>query len=72
MKQTSSKSQTSPDIIIITGLSGSRDDVSGQRAFEDLGYFCVDKDSPAKSPVFNRAVTLRDSWAKIEKSQQKK
>ena len=40
--------------------------------FERLGYFCVDKDSPAKSPVFNRAVTLRDSWAKIEKSQQKK
>ncbi len=40
--------------------------------FERLGYFCVDKDSTARSPVFNRAVTLRDSWAKIEKAQQKK
>ena len=33
--------------------------------FERLGYFCVDnKDSAAKKPVFNRTVSLRDSWAK--------
>ena len=33
--------------------------------FERLGYFCVDlKDSDADRPVFNRTVTLRDSWAK--------
>jgi len=33
--------------------------------FERLGYFCVDGvDSRAGAPVFNRAVTLRDSWAK--------
>ncbi|MBU4268766.1 MAG: glutamine--tRNA ligase/YqeY domain fusion protein [Acidobacteria bacterium] len=36
------------------------------------GYFCVDLDSTSEMPVFNRAVTLRDSWAKIEKSQQVK
>src|SRR5262245_51860804 len=35
--------------------------------FERLGYFCVDKDSAPARPVFNRAVTLRDTWAKIEK-----
>ncbi|HEY3789639.1 MAG TPA: glutamine--tRNA ligase/YqeY domain fusion protein [Urbifossiella sp.] len=35
--------------------------------FERLGYFCVDKDSTAGALVFNRAVTLRDSWAKLEK-----
>jgi glutaminyl-tRNA synthetase len=35
--------------------------------FERLGYFCVDKDSGSGKPVFNRAVTLRDTWAKIEK-----
>jgi glutaminyl-tRNA synthetase len=40
--------------------------------FERLGYFSVDKDSTPQAPVFNRAVTLRDTWAKIEKSQQKK
>jgi glutaminyl-tRNA synthetase len=41
--------------------------------FERLGYFCVDaKDSKAETPVFNRTVTLRDTWAKILKSQQKK
>ena len=35
--------------------------------FERLGYFCVDSvDHSAKAPVFNRIVTLRDSWAKIE------
>ena len=35
--------------------------------FERLGYFCVDKDSTAGKLIFNRAVTLRDSWAKLEK-----
>ena len=35
--------------------------------FERLGYFCVDRDSTAAMPVFNRTVTLRDSWAKIAK-----
>ncbi|HMD13899.1 MAG TPA: glutamine--tRNA ligase, partial [Bacteroidota bacterium] len=36
--------------------------------FERLGYFCVDSDSTENHLVFNRTVTLRDSWAKIEKS----
>jgi glutaminyl-tRNA synthetase len=40
--------------------------------FLRLGYFCVDtKDSAANKLVFNRTVTLRDTWAKIEKAQQK-
>jgi glutaminyl-tRNA synthetase len=34
--------------------------------FERLGYFCVDKDSTGDHPVFNRTVTLKDTWAKIE------
>jgi glutaminyl-tRNA synthetase len=34
--------------------------------FERLGYFCVDPDSRPDRPVFNRTVTLRDSWAKIQ------
>jgi glutaminyl-tRNA synthetase len=39
--------------------------------FERLGYFCIDPvDSAPEAPVFNRTVTLRDTWAKIEKSQQ--
>lgn len=36
--------------------------------FERLGYFSVDPDSTQKKLVFNRTVTLRDTWAKIEKS----
>ncbi len=40
--------------------------------FERLGYFCVDSvDSSGRMLVFNRTVTLRDSWAKIEKAQKK-
>jgi glutaminyl-tRNA synthetase len=36
--------------------------------FERLGYFCVDSvDSRPGAPVFNRTVTLRDSWAKAGK-----
>jgi glutaminyl-tRNA synthetase len=38
--------------------------------FERLGYFCVDPDSNAEKLVFNRTITLRDTWAKIEKAQQ--
>ncbi len=39
--------------------------------FERQGYFCVDPDSSPGKLVFNRTVTLRDTWAKIEKSLKK-
>ncbi|QDT90858.1 glutamine--tRNA ligase/YqeY domain fusion protein [Gimesia algae] len=36
--------------------------------FERLGYFCVDsRESTPGKPVFNRTVTLRDTWARLEK-----
>ena len=35
--------------------------------FERIGYFCVDPDSTPDKPVFNRTVTLKDSWAKAKK-----
>ena len=35
--------------------------------FERMGYFCVDADSAPGKRVFNRTVTLKDAWAKIEK-----
>ncbi len=35
--------------------------------FERLGYFCVDPDTAGKRIVFNRTVTLRDTWARIKK-----
>ncbi|MGM0677652.1 MAG: glutamine--tRNA ligase/YqeY domain fusion protein [Pseudomonadota bacterium] len=35
--------------------------------FERLGYFVPDPDGTPERPVFNRAVTLRDTWAKLEK-----
>ncbi len=34
--------------------------------FEREGYFCVDPEHSHNRPIFNRTVTLRDSWAKIE------
>jgi glutaminyl-tRNA synthetase len=40
--------------------------------FERLGYFSVDSDSTTDRLVFNRTVTLRDTWAKIEKKEQGK
>ena len=33
--------------------------------FERIGYFCADKDSSIEKPVFNRTVTLKDSWSKM-------
>ncbi|HJO55053.1 MAG TPA: hypothetical protein QF423_00080, partial [Candidatus Scalindua sp.] len=38
--------------------------------FERLGYFCLDKDTTKNEIVFNRTVTLRDTWAKIQKKGQ--
>jgi len=52
---------------------GLADAVPGSRCqFERLGYFCVDsRYSTPGTPVFNRTVTLRDTWAKILKAQNK-
>jgi len=46
-------------------LSGATPGASYQ--FERLGYFTPDRDGTADRPVFNRTVTLKDAWAKIEK-----
>jgi glutaminyl-tRNA synthetase len=35
--------------------------------FERLGYFCVDEDSSGGKLIFNRTVTLKDAWARIQK-----
>jgi glutaminyl-tRNA synthetase len=41
--------------------------------FLRLGYFCIDtKYTTARKPVFNRTVTLKDTWAKIDKMQKQK
>jgi glutaminyl-tRNA synthetase len=68
------KTNLNPNSLKITpflvepGLAGS---VPGARyQFERLGYFCVDAvDSSKDALIFNRTVTLRDSWAKIKKKQ---
>jgi glutaminyl-tRNA synthetase len=39
--------------------------------FERQGYFCLDSDSKPDALVFNRTVTLKDTWAKIEKTLKK-
>ncbi|HKA15926.1 MAG TPA: glutamine--tRNA ligase, partial [Myxococcota bacterium] len=35
--------------------------------FERLGYFCADADGTPGAPVWNRTVTLRDTWAKVSR-----
>jgi glutaminyl-tRNA synthetase len=39
--------------------------------FERMGYFCADSDSRPGAVAFNRTVTLRDTWAKIDKGLKK-
>jgi glutaminyl-tRNA synthetase len=43
--------------------------VGSRFQFERLGYFCVDADSRPGALVFNRTVSLRDTWAKIAQKQ---
>lgn len=44
--------------------------VGSHYQFERKGYFCVDPDTSAAKPVFNRIVTLRDTWAKVQQKAQ--
>jgi glutaminyl-tRNA synthetase len=56
------------DCMLEPSLSGAAP--SSRYQFERMGYFCVDsKDATLEAPVFNRTVTLRDTWAKILKAQ---
>jgi glutaminyl-tRNA synthetase len=48
-----------------------RSAASGSRfQFERQGYFCVDPDSSPEALLFNRTVSLKDAWAKVEKARQ--
>jgi glutaminyl-tRNA synthetase len=49
---------------IETGLSNTP--TGNQYQFERQGYFCVDPESRSGTMIFNRSVSLKDSWAKIE------
>ncbi|HSV33849.1 MAG TPA: RNase adapter RapZ [Pyrinomonadaceae bacterium] len=59
MPRRRTRNQNSPDIVIITGLSGSGM-TSATNAFEDLGYFCVDNMPLTLLPTFARLVQARD------------
>jgi len=48
------------------GLAGA--EPGSRYQFERLGYFCIDQDSSASELVFSRIVTLKDTWAKVEKT----
>jgi glutaminyl-tRNA synthetase len=69
------KASLNPDSIDILTTSQVEPSLAGaapetRYQFERQGYFCVDSaDSSEEKLVFNRTVTLRDSWAKIEKEQ---
>ncbi|MEW6520339.1 MAG: glutamine--tRNA ligase/YqeY domain fusion protein [Thermodesulfobacteriota bacterium] len=73
-KETSFMSHLNPESLLTLtgcqlepGLAAAGEDDRYQ--FERLGYFCLDsRDSTPARPVFNRTVTLRDSWEKIEKN----
>ena len=59
--------QVLTECLVEPSLAGA---LPGQRfQFERQGYFCMDADSSEEKLVFNRTVSLRDSWSKIEKAQ---
>jgi glutaminyl-tRNA synthetase len=67
------RSNLNPDSLVV--LNGAKlepalaDAKPGDRMqFERMGYYCVDKDATPEHPVFNRTVTLRDEWARIQKA----
>jgi glutaminyl-tRNA synthetase len=61
--------EVAPGALVEPGLAAAR---PGDRfQFERLGYFCVDPDAKPGKLVFNRSVSLKDTWAKIEKKESK-
>src|SRR5687768_9646254 len=60
-------SDQTPDIVIITGLSGSGMS-SATNAFEDLGYFCVDNLPVTMLPTFARLVTAGSGEKGIDRA----
>ena len=71
---TANLNPNSLEIVAAAKLEPSVADASpGDRLqFERLGYFCVDVDSAPGALVLNRTVTLRDTWAKVQKQQAQK
>ncbi|MBZ5588350.1 MAG: glutamine--tRNA ligase/YqeY domain fusion protein [Acidobacteriia bacterium] len=68
------KANINPDTLEVLDRCWAEPSLAGAKPedrfqFERLGYFCVDPDSAAGKLVFNRTVTLRDTWAKIEQKQ---
>jgi len=68
-KQTQQRAvvEAAPDIVIITGLSGSGMS-SATNAFEDLGYFCVDNLPITMLPTFARLVAASENEKGIERA----
>jgi len=62
--------ETLPDARVEPALGEARPGDKFQ--FERTGYFCADPDGAPGKPVFNRTVSLRDTWAKIEKESRRK
>ena len=63
-------SDLNPDSLVVLPHSKVEPALASAKAgtrfqFERQGYFCVDPDSAPGRPVFNRTVTLKDTWAKI-------
>ena len=68
MARTKPRIRNAPDIVIITGLSGSGM-TSATNTFEDLGYFCVDNMPLTLLPTFARLVSAReDEKGRIERA----
>ena len=69
--QTSWEDNLNPDSLVVTKgyLEPALKDapIGTTYQFERVGYFCPDTDSTAEHLVFNRTVTLKDSWAKMNK-----
>ncbi|HXQ71750.1 MAG TPA: RNase adapter RapZ [Pyrinomonadaceae bacterium] len=67
MTETPQNKNSFPDIVIITGLSGSGMS-SATNAFQDLGYFCVDNLPVTMLPTFGRLVTNDDDEKGIRRA----
>ncbi|MBZ5497191.1 MAG: glutamine--tRNA ligase/YqeY domain fusion protein [Acidobacteriia bacterium] len=69
------KSHLNPDSLEVLAGCQAEPSLAGAQPgarfqFERMGYFCVDPDSSSGPLVFNRTVTLKDTWARIRQAQQ--
>jgi len=67
-RQTSTTNPLNAEELFLSSRALQMQSLGADTSLRGLDIFCIDRDSSGSDPVFNRVVTLKDTWAKVEKA----